>query len=147
MHALVINSHVAAKLEALRATAEANPVSFETMYQQHLDFEKSGRQVPYTPPNTDRTVRMRVGYSATFTVECHRPNVPCRHLSVSGPNRFPAPNAVALLMQMMGFQNQLLDAKVWTEQIGEDHFAVNVLEPMRDEDWKELLLPVAGTVQ
>ena len=147
MHALILDKHAHAKLEALRLVAEANVVPFLAMVKAHQEYEASGRQRPEKAPNDDKTVLLRVGYSCTYTVEEHRPGVPCRHVSVSGPNRGPAPNAVSLLMQIMGFHNHLLDAKVWTEEVGDDRYAVNVLEPVRDEDWKELMMPVAGTVQ
>lgn len=146
MHALIIDKHAHAKLEALRAVAEAHVVSFASMYQQFTEHEARGKRPPKDPPNVDRTVMLKVGYSCTFTVEEHREGVPCRHISVSGPNQLPAPQAVEMLMQIMGFQNDLLSCKVWTEEVGPDRIAVNVLEPVHG-DWAPLMVPVAGTVQ
>jgi len=69
-----------------------------------------------------------------------------RPISVSGPNQLPAPQAVELLMKFMGFQHAILEAMVWTEQVGPDRHAVNVLEPVSG-DWEPLRAPPEGTMQ
>jgi hypothetical protein len=146
IHALVINTHANTKLQALRATAEANVVSFAEMYRRAAEFEARGGRQEGEQGRSDMTVFLRVGYACTFTVEEHRQGVPCRHLSVSGPNQLPAPQAVEMLMKIMGFQNDLLVCKVWTEEVGPDRHAVNVLEPIGD-NWAPLMVPVEGTMQ
>ena len=119
MHALVIDHDAEAKLVALRKLAEENVVRFADMYRRSL--EEAARKEHGGPrpedPHPGHTVMLRVKYSCTYTVEEHRPALPCRHISVSGPNDLPAPSAVALLMKFMGFQTALMDAKVWTEEV------------------------------
>lgn len=147
MHALFITTRSKARLDKLREKAEREVVLFPDMYRRAMAFQARGGRQEGERGRSDMTVFLRVGYSCTYTVEEHRPGVPCRHISVSGPNQLPAPQAVEMLMKIMGFQHDLLDCKVWTEEVGSDRHAVNVLEPMHDEDWHKLMIPAEGTVQ
>lgn len=146
MHALIITKHAHAKLEALREVAEANVVPFQEMYRRNQEFQARGGRQPGEMGRSDMTVMLRVGYSCTYTVEEHRPGVSCRHISVSGPNQLPHPKAVTMLMKIMGFQRELLDAMVWTEDVGGGRMAINVLEPVSG-DWGPLTTKVEGTMQ
>jgi hypothetical protein len=94
------------------------------------------------------TIRIPSGFHATYTHEAHRPDVVCRHLSVSvtASRKGPHPVAMAAIMAAFGFVNRLGHIPAWTEQLGGGDFAVNVIEPL-DGDLDKIAKPAEGTTE
>jgi hypothetical protein len=125
-------------VKELVAKAEANVIPFEVMYAR-AEAARNG----FRPkdPNADFTI-FYDGWQYCYTHENHSKGVPLRHLSVSCPHQFPPAPACGTIMSLFGFVNPLVNVKVWMEQIGDNHYAVNMVEPI-DGDWENL----KGTIQ
>lgn len=126
-----------AKIKELRALSEAseNVISFADMMKR---VEQANRGIP--TGFKDRNITLEWGWDVTYTVEEHRPGVPCRHLSMSSPKagKTPIPMAMDMITQKFGFVNRLVDGQgaptqhpaVYFEPLSHGGHAVNVIEPL-----------------
>lgn len=117
------------KLKILRELAEANPVALARVraLSETETFDKGAGLYPFP----DQTVDLPLNYRVTFTID-QQEHMSCRHLSVSVSNkgRLPTPEAVALLMEELGFINDLRRCFVYPEEFDPGHNAINVVEPV-----------------
>src|SRR3954465_9038897 len=90
----------------------------------------------FAQPKPDRTIVVPHGHIVVFTVAHFRPGWICRQLAVSGPGQWPSRDAVATLMRMFDFRNDLELCLTWPDGPASRH-AVNVLEPI-DNNWAPL---------
>lgn len=126
-----------AKIAELRARAEAqeNVISHPKMMERV-------RQAQAGVPTglRDQNITLEWGWDVTYSVEEHRPGVPCRHLSMSSPKSgmTPLPMAMDMICQKFGFTHRLVDDQdhpldhpaVYFEALRHGGHAVNVIEPM-----------------
>jgi hypothetical protein len=133
VNALVFRAKEYKAMRKLLRKARANPIPFAQMkmraHLHALDPES------YNPIGNQLFVEIPHGYRVAYSVEEGRENVPCHHLSVTGPNPMPHPDAVAFLAEVCGIPLSLMDCLVFTEVIGrhasgEEHVAINVICPM-----------------
>jgi hypothetical protein len=91
----------------------------------------------FRQPLPERSLVVPHGYRLTFTVGQFRPGWACRHLAVVGPKRWPTPEAVAALMRLFEFKNEMSECLTWPGgPLGS--FSVNVLEPCDGKNWTPL---------
>lgn len=99
------------------------------------------RTPEFATMNNDKTIDIPDGYRATYSHEEHLPGVVCRHLSISVKNALvgkgPNPHAVGMIMAEFGFKSVLGGCPMWLEDLGDDAFAVNIVEPV-DGDVRKL---------
>jgi len=121
---LVLTPATKATINALSIRAHQQP--FTTPHIRRL----------FTLPKPDRTIVVPHGHVVVFTVAHFRPGWVCRQLAVSGPDKWPTPAAVKLLMEMFDFRNDLEHCLTWPDGLAHRR-AVNVLEPI-DNNWAPL---------
>lgn len=100
---------------------------------------------PYTPAHTKRLFHTPLpersliaphGYRISFVVGQCRPHWPCRHLRVTGPERWPLMPDVRYLMQAFRFDSPLEDCLTWADG-SPNRRNVNILQPVNG-DWSPL---------
>jgi len=132
-NALVIDKKAGTALLELRKQARLSIIPYEQMLmRRHLIDIGSPKIFGVVP---DRHVKVEVGYRVAYAIEEGAPGVPCHHLTVCGPHELPHPDAVEMLMKMMGYGKTLLDCLVFTEVVekrpdGSQRAAVNVILPL-----------------
>jgi hypothetical protein len=134
MFPLVIGERERAALADLVARAAASPTDHAT--QKRLAEAHARGQGGLGALNRALTVELPVGYTVTMTHEEHRPGVMCRHASIglrTAPGRGPTPEAVAMILEALGFVNRLGAAATWLETLDDGTICPNVLEPLDGE--------------
>lgn len=121
---LVLTPATKAQIAALSTRAHLEP--FTTPHIRRLFYE----------PKPERTLIVPHGYKVVFTVAQYRPGWRCRHLAVTGPEKWPTPGSVKALMGLFGFRNDLEHCLTWPDG-SVSRRAVNVLEPI-DNNWAPL---------
>jgi len=132
-NALVIDKKTGTALLELRKQARLSIIPYEQMLMRRHLYKTNPEN--YRPIGDVRWVAVEVGYRVAYSIEEGAPGVPCHHLSVSGPHELPHPDAVEMLMKMMGYGKTLLDCLVFTEVVekrpdGSQRAAVNVILPL-----------------
>lgn len=126
---LIISDEVTDVLKKLVAKAAERP----TTYDECLRLSKIGPDKE-NPLNNDLTVTIPNGYRVTYTEEYQRPDVRCRHMSVSvedgKPGTGPNPHAVVEICKMIGFKNQLQECAVYVGTLKDGRLVINVVEPL-----------------
>lgn len=135
---LAINDDIRAVLKKLVDHAATRP----TTYEDALRLSKTPMGADKENPlNDDVTVEIPDGYMITYTEEYQRPDVRCRHMSVSvkdgRPGTGPSPEAVAAICQMIGFKNHLHECVVYVGTLPGERLCINVVEPL-DGDMTKL---------
>lgn len=136
---LVISDEIRDVLRKLVARAAERP----TRHEDVLRMAKMGPRAANTenPLNDDLTLTVPHGYRITYTEEYQRPDVRCRHVSVSlvdgragtGPN----PEAVRAICEMIGFKNDMLKCAIYVGTLPGERLCINVVEPV-DGDMSKL---------
>lgn len=124
---LIITEEVRENARKAVAHAEANTVSIETMRAL-----AAGEALPR---GMFLEFEVPVKFRVVFTHEVH-PGGLMRHMSMSSPipGRLPHPVGLQEVMRLLGFKRPLNNAyHVWPEQIGPNHEAINVIEPIGEE--------------
>jgi hypothetical protein len=100
---------------------------------------------PYTPAHTKRLFHTPLpersliaphGYRISFVVGQCRPHWPCRHLRVTGPERWPLMPDVRYLMDAFRFDGPLEECLTWADG-SPNRRNVNILQPVNG-DWSPL---------
>lgn len=128
---LVFDKDALDKFADLKRRAEANVIGFSQMKKLAEDYE-AGRQRGAPDYCIAQTIKIVFGWEITYTVEEHKEGVPCRHLSLSAPNknRQPIPAALDMVISNFGFKGSFRDCAVWPEELLHGGVAINVLQPM-----------------
>ncbi len=126
MRALIIGQEEKQKLQALVAHAEKNIFSIDDLLDTfNKELSPAGELAGFVCdiPN---------GYKVVFSIN-RTPAGNLRHLSVSvdTPGRMPSPESVEMIMKEIGFENGMMNCKLWLEDIGENHKAINIVEPIK----------------
>lgn len=123
MRILLIDDAIRARIAAIIEYAEANVIPID----EQLDV-KNGELPPAGDNKAYRCI-IPDGFRVIYTIEEH-PQGKVRHLSMSVnvEGNCPSPEAVSMIMKEFGFKTRLAVAKVYLEDIGPNHKAVNVLE-------------------
>lgn len=126
----VIDADAQTKLDDLKRRAEANVIDQAAMLALAAAYQSGKRGAPEFA--IAQTIELTFGWTITYTVEEHKAGVPCRHMSMASANpvRAPSPHAVEMVMQRLGFINDLRGCHVWKEDMLNGGAAINVLEPM-----------------
>ncbi len=123
---LLVDKDLTDQINSLVAYAEKNPITMDYLLDQKNGEEK--------PPGdyAEYTRTLPFGYRVVFTIEL-QPAGKIRHLSMSVDEEGKLPNefAVAEMMRLIGFQNELRKCKVHIEDTGPKRQAINVLEIIR----------------
>lgn len=138
MPALILGLAERAQLADLTARAAASPTPYAMM--RSLAQASPAHAEEIRELNRALTVEVPDGFTVTLTHEEHKPDVLCRHVSIgvrTTPGRGPAPGAVEMLMDALGFVNRLGRLPTWTETLADGTFAVNLVEPL-DGDLRKL---------
>jgi hypothetical protein len=143
MRPLILGPEERTAIADLIAQARAHRISYEGMRATAEAYHAGHRQP--RRQNFVQTIPLPVGFTVTYTEEYHRPEVPCRHLSVSvdDSNKAPNPVAVSELMRAFGFHHGLGRCPAWFERLADGGIAINALEPL-DGDLAALAGPVPG---
>ncbi len=100
---------------------------------------------PYTPAHTKRLFHTPLpersliaphGYRISFVVGQCRPHWHCRHLRVTGPERWPVMADVRYLMDAFRFDASLEECLTWADG-SPNRRNVNILQPVNG-DWSPL---------
>lgn len=128
----MIDDEAAAKLRALKETAEAHPFTEQDM-RAIMDRMRAGHFEP-DPRNAAQTIELPFGYTVTFTIEW-QPMGLCRHVSMASPRagRMPIEMAMQMLIPYLGFQHGA-DRQSWPEVLSDDRIAHNIIEVIQSED-------------
>jgi hypothetical protein len=128
---LILGPEEKSAIASLIRHAERSVVGFETMMALSRRLFPAGGE-----RNAPLTIEIPHGYRITFTIEEHRPEVPCRHISISirdGGSRAASGHAVEMIMREFGFRNALQvllrSGTVWSEAAAVG-VAVNIVEPL-----------------
>ncbi len=116
--------------------AAAAPVAYETVREMAAQYDKlKGQNIMFDP----FTISIPIDYTVTYTHEFQRPDVCCRHLSMSvnRPGRAPNAFAMQMLMDEFGFKNRLGQTPMYIEPLLNERAAINVIEPL-DGDMSKL---------
>lgn len=127
MRPFVYRPEEKAKVVALRKYAEENPLCEYDMRR----IEAGEIAAPGDDP--ERHIVLPIDYRLVFTVEDQPGELGrCRHLSISTPDpgRAPNPYMIEMVMPDFGFEKTLQECYLWMEDIGPNHKAVNILEPL-----------------
>ena len=130
MRVLVIDDETVREAAKLVARALRQPTNVAALKAGNI------RAVGYDPSHV---VTIPMGYRCVFSFELQPEAGLCRLLSVSIdlPGKLPAPEAVDEIAALFGFdqvctaaQPTKANACVWLEDIGPNHKAVNVVQPV-----------------
>lgn len=123
---LIVDAEFRAQMEQLRQHAALNPYTMDVM------LDRINKQEP-PPGNMEEFRVMSQGFAIVFTHEEH-PMGMVRHLSMSVPTagKYPHPTVVTAVSQLLGFTRPIEECKVYMEPIGDNHEAVNIIEPLID---------------
>lgn len=120
MQALVIDNNAGKSIRRLVRYAESHPLS---LYQLKKIIEGVS-----PPPGDDARfcIQLERGFRCVFTIEEHRNNTICRHLSVSVDKRghYPSVRAVGVLMELFGFAHDRPMRQYCEEEVE----AVNIIQ-------------------
>ncbi len=127
---LEITPEVKDALKKLVAKAAERP----TTYEQAVAMSNSPNPADtFNDDNNDLTILIPHGYSVTYTEEYQRPDVRCRHMSITTTDgkagTGPHPVAVQEVMRMMGFKNELTNCAVYVGTL-HGRLCINVVEPV-----------------
>jgi hypothetical protein len=128
---LVFDNDALEKFADLKRRAEANVIGYEQMKKLAEDYE-AGLLRGAPDYCVAQTIKIAFGWEITYTVEEHKEGVPCRHLSLSAPNkhRQPIPAAIDMVISQFGFQGSFRHCAFWPEELTQGGVAINVLQPM-----------------
>lgn len=131
MTALLIGDAERTLIKSLVEKATAEPVPYEKMAAMHAAYAE-GKIANGMNDFGQTTVTIPMGFRVTYTHEFHKPDVCCRHLSVSVDKEGRAPNqyTMAMLMQEFGFKNPWPVVVISTEQLKDGRVAISVIEPL-----------------
>ena len=128
---IVIDDIVRARMREIVALANERPIPLEI-----IRLLAAGEPMPKGLHN-DFTMVVPMGFPVIYTHEV-QPSGIFRHMSMSVAldrvDRVPHPLAVQMVMEEMGFINDLGHCKFWHESVGGCRTAINVLEPL-DGNW------------
>jgi hypothetical protein len=127
---LMISDEVKDVLKKLVAKAAERPTTFEQLTEAAKTPNAANKE---NPDNNDLTVTIPRGYRVTYTEEYQRPDVRCRHMSVSlldgKPGTGAAPEAVQEICLMLGYTRPIHECYVYLGTI-KGGLVINVVEPM-----------------
>ena len=125
---LVIDPAVRERMREILALAELRPIPLE-LTKALVD----GKPMPEGLYD-DFTMQVPMGFTVIYTHEA-QPRGLFRHMSMSVhlEGRVPHPEAVRMVMQELGFVNDLEHCISWPER--GPQVAINVIEPL-DGDWE-----------
>jgi hypothetical protein len=137
--ALLLTEEARALARDLIAKAAAEPTKWEDA--KRLAENKKRGQDTYIL-NEKFTIVIPQGYIVTYTHEHQRPDLICRHISISAegalPNKGPHPAAVVEIIKMFGFINGLGEMPAWISKKKDGSLIVEMLEPL-DGDLNHLI--------
>jgi len=127
---LMISDEVRDALKQLVAKAAERPMSYEELQRMAAIPEGANKT---NPANDDLTLTIPHGYRVTYTEEYQRPDVRCRHMSVSlvdgKRGTGAAPEAVQEICVMLGYSNPIHECAVYVGTI-DGGLVINVVEPV-----------------
>jgi hypothetical protein len=130
---LILGETQRADLAALRAKAMAEPINTNVVLAHTVT--PAGMRA-HMKRMEEFTIILPTAFVLTFTLE-ERPKAGlCRHMSLSvlRRRRAPSPEAVWMVAEELGFWGSLEQCSVWLEDIGQGDKAVNVVQPIANED-------------
>lgn len=131
MRILEISDETKAICKALVERAQARPTTYEQVVEMSKDAAAADK---FNDDNDELTVTIPRGYVICYTEEYQRPDVRCRHLSVSvlrgKPDTGPNPVAVMEIMKMIGFANHLGRCAVYVGKLPDRRLCINIIEPV-----------------
>jgi len=123
MH-LIINETVQQSLKRLKNYAEKHPLSMDDLLDTY------NKQLEPVGTTEEHSCYVPTGFKVVFSIE-KQVHGNTRHLSMSvdREGKLPSPQAVYLIMQLLGFTCTLEGAdQVWVEEYAPNQSAINVLE-------------------
>lgn len=146
MIVLALTAAEIATIAAIKARAAADPEPYAVVLAVAKAAKQGQSTALLSQRNRDKSAVVG-GLTVTFSHEEQRPGLVCRHLSVSlgeamlpQPGEPPHPAIVAALMHEFGFLCGLRQLSLWSEKLGDERVAINVLEPL-DGDMAHLAAP------
>jgi hypothetical protein len=125
---LRIDDTVRADIARACRTAHAAPLDFVSYSK--LSKLKPAIRARQLPRRAHHELTIPYGYKITFEIADVRPERPCRHLMVTGPDRLPEPAAVARIMQEFGYKLPLPKVLTWVTPDAGGRHTVHVVEPL-----------------
>lgn len=126
----------AEQLRTIAAYADGHRIDLAEMQSRYDRFVNEGKVEDFSQ---EYQTLLPFGFKVVYTIEQHpmkdgSGGVWVRHMSMSSPAKGKAPIELTLqwVMGQLGFTTPLNDCMVYPEDIGPDHIAVNVLEPIRE---------------
>jgi hypothetical protein len=130
---LVISESDKAAAQAVIAHAEANVVTLAQL--QAIDKG----QIDAVGDNPQNSIELILGYRAVFSID-EQKGGQVRHLSVSHQDLYQPPiEAVRMIMDLFDFKFALEQCIVWEEKVGNARNAINICEPLKDENWDKFM--------
>jgi hypothetical protein len=132
MTPLVIGAEQLRQLETLRELAAANPVRMQGLVAR---IGEPAYKAAHMAQMSLQTIVLPFGFCVTFSIELEHPAGTCRHMSMSAPrkDRLPAPEAVDMVAEHLGFIGGFRACRVWLEDLergdGKQQ-AVNIVQPV-----------------
>lgn len=125
MRPFLIDENVKLQLANLAAHAEKNPFSMDELLDIYNGVGKKAGDFE------EFTLHFPFGYRVVFSIE-DQPKAKVRHfsMSVDADNKLPNLEVVREVIKMLGFQNELENCLVKTEETGPNRMAINVWEPI-----------------
>lgn len=121
MNVIIIDASIQEELKQLRQFAEENPLCMDDvldMKNRQLILDK--RHVAFVPAD----------YRVMFSIEW-QPKGEARHMSISlvnQPGKLPHPEAVKMIMPLLGFKNPLEKCFIYKEEFKPGHEAIDIVE-------------------
>lgn len=129
MRPLIFTNDGDAEILRVIAHAKANPVSLAALRSM------KGRALPPIRDTSEHVVTIPIGLRCVYSHEHQGARGLCRHLSVSVDGKGPGVEAVNEIAKKFGFKEGVNSAAhIWTEDIGDDRIAVNLIQPVLKGD-------------
>lgn len=124
MKPFVVGIEQIQSLKALAQYAKENPLSID----DNLDQMNGDRLAPGLMAKYQCSIP--VGYKVVFTFEKNNLNQDIRRMSISTstPGQHPSPATVAMVIKLLGFENNLEDCLVRIEALEDGQSAICVAE-------------------
>lgn len=121
-------------LTRLRTLAAAQPVDMLRLIGPDKKI-RSNLKAAHTAQMNKQTIIIPFGFMVTFSIETGHPAGSCRHMSMSSPakDRLPAPHAVDIVAEHLGFVGGYQACVVWLEDLSRGdgtEKAVNLVQPL-----------------
>jgi hypothetical protein len=132
MTPLVIGEEQHHVLAELRELAAENPIQMQGLLEKLRDPDYKATHRAHM---SRQTVELPFGFLVTYSIEFGHPAGPCRHMSMSSPvkGRAPAPEAVDMVAELLGFVGGYRACAVWLEDLERgdgQQKAVNLVQPL-----------------